>query len=198
MNISDLCRQIIDAQDNFTIAWHEDLNRECEDVRIIKLVIDQHKQNFNLWHEEDKAREPDAENDSIATVKRNIDALNQRRNDMITEIDVYLSENDLSDYQNEALPWNSETLGSIIDRLSIASLKIYHMHEQTIRTDAAKEHVASCSQKLMQLNEQRNDLVTALNVFLNDIVDGRKQNKLYRQFKMYNDPSLNPKIYSKK
>ena len=199
MTVSKIAQTVVELQDHYTKLWHVEhaAALPSHDRTFDALVAGQHQQNFDLWHEEDKAREPDVNDADIATVKRNIDALNQRRNDMITEIDVWLAEHDLSAYRNDDLPWNSETLGSIIDRLSIASLKVFHMREQTERDDASEEHVASCQQKLRRLSEQRDDLATALQVFVDDIVAGKKQNRLYRQFKMYNDPSLNPKIYGK-
>lgn len=200
MSITKLAQGVIELQDHYTTLWHVEHAAPLpgEDQALDALVAGQHQQNFDLWHEEDKAREPDVSDADIAQVKRNIDGLNQRRNDMITEIDIWLAEHDLSTHQDDSLPWNSETIGSIIDRLSIASLKVFHMHEQTERGDASDEHVNSCQQKLIRLCEQRDDLAAALQAFVDDILAGRKQNKLYRQFKMYNDPSLNPKIYSKK
>jgi len=200
MNIDKLAKTVAALQDHYTALWHvepEAALPSSNDSEFEVLIAGQHKQNFDLWHEEDNAREPDVSDADIAQVKRNIDALNQRRNDMITEIDIWLAEHDLSAYQDDSLPWNSETLGSIIDRLSIASLKVFHMHEQTQRDDASQEHIASCQQKLGRLYEQRDDLSIALQTFVDDIAAGAKQNKLYRQFKMYNDPSLNPKIYGK-
>jgi len=116
---------------------------------------------------------------------------------MITQIDELLADTVLMNSNDNGLPWNSETIGSIIDRLSIASLKLFHMQEQVERDDASEEHKAICAQKVAQLTVQRDDLATALQVFHDDVLNGKKQNKLYRQFKMYNDPSLNPKIYSK-
>lgn len=190
--------QIIDLQSQYTSIWHTNPDATGPDDELANLIVTQHKQNFDLWHEEDKARDPHAHDAIIAQVKRNIDGFNQRRNDMITEIDGWLAENDLEAFQNDALPWNSETIGSIIDRLSIASLKVFHMAEQTERDDATPEHIANCKEKLARLKIQESDLGQALQLFISDILAGRKQNKLYRQFKMYNDPSLNPKIYGNK
>lgn len=196
-DIHSLAKQVIELQMQYSRDWHSKPQAELPTNAFAHLVASQHQQNFDLWHEEDKAREPNAEDATIAQVKRNIDGLNQRRNDMITEIDIWLAENSLADYQDDGLPWNSETLGSIIDRLSIASLKVYHMAEQTERHDASLEHINSCKEKLARLEVQQADLGHALQEFVEDIIAGRKQNKLYRQFKMYNDPNLNPKIYNK-
>ena len=94
-----------------------------------------------------------------------------------------------------ALPWNSETPGSIVDKLSILSLKVFHMREQTERLDATAAHIQKCRTRLSTLLQQQEDLTTALQALFYDLVAGRKQMKLYRQFKMYNDPDSNPKIY---
>jgi len=197
--MKDFANTIIRLQAKYTADWHDNPATPLPtETDLHRLVIEQHQQNFDLWHEEDKAREPGAADEIIAQVKRKIDSLNQRRNDLITEIDIHLAEHDLAAYQNDLLPWNSETLGSIIDRLSIASLKVYHMAEQTERTDVSQQHIQNCLKKLHQLKLQEQDLGTSLQAFVNDIVAGNKQNKLYRQFKMYNDPNLNPKIYNKK
>lgn len=195
---SKLAQQVVELQTHYTKLWHVDHSALEPKEPLADLIVGQHRQNFDLWHEEDKAREPGVNDADIAQVKRNIDALNQRRNDMITEIDVYLAENQLATAHNDDLPWNSETLGSIIDRLSISSLKVFHMHEQTERDAAGVVHIEECLQKLERLREQTQDLADALQLFINEVIAGRKQNKLYRQFKMYNDPALNPRIYTKK
>lgn len=195
--LQNIATEICTQQDKFTKSWHSDL-ADCltDGSALMVKVVEQHRFNFDLWHEEDTAREPNANDTIIAGVKRRIDRLNQQRNDMVTVIDEYLDDTYFGSLPNKSeLPWNSETVGSIIDRLSIASLKNYHMHEQTEREDADTEHIASCALKLERLVEQQNDLAMALQRFINDIFDGKKQNKLYRQFKMYNDPALNPKIY---
>jgi hypothetical protein len=192
---SSFAQNIIDLQHHYTAEWHVNDDAKRPSQQLDALVVDQHKQNFDLWHEEDKAREPNVQDSTIAQVKRNIDKLNQSRNDMITQIDELLADT-LFNTSDDSLPWNSETIGSIIDRLSIASLKLFHMQEQVDREDASQEHKANCSVKVAQLKIQRDDLATALQVFHDDVLNGKKQNKLYRQFKMYNDPSLNPKIYN--
>jgi hypothetical protein len=199
--LQNLATEICIQQDKFTSSWHSDPENLLTDGSTLMIrVIEQHRFNFDLWHEEDKAREPGADNATIAGVKGRIDSLNQKRNDMVTVIDEYLDDRyfsplDNSLNRNSDIPWNSETIGSIIDRLSIASLKNYHMHEQTERPDVDATHIASCTLKFERLVEQQNDLALALQCFIDDIFVGKKQNKLYRQFKMYNDPTLNPKIY---
>lgn len=193
---SEFAKHIIDLQHQYTCQWHEDINAARPSDKFDALLVDQHKQNFDLWHEEDKAREPGVNDATIAQVKRNIDKLNQTRNDMITQIDELLADSTFIKNSNDELPWNSETIGSIIDRLSIASLKLFHMQEQVEREDASEEHKANSASKVAQLTVQRQDLCTALQIFYEEVLNGKMQNKLYRQFKMYNDPTLNPKIYN--
>ena len=167
---------------------------------LYQLVSEQHHTNFDLWHEEDKARDPDASDAIIATVKRSIDRLNQKRNDEIEKIDEALLD-ELGQRSVRIMAdarLNSETPGSMIDRLSISALKIYHMDEETKREDASSEHQKNCEAKLMLLQEQRRDLGKCLLEFLEDLAFGRKTLKVYRQMKMYNDSSLNPVLYLKK
>lgn len=155
-----------------------------------------HRFNNLLWDEEDLARRKDVADSEIAANKRHIDGYNQKRNDAIERMDeVFLS----------VLPpavagsrLNSETAGSMIDRISILGLKIFHMGAQTLRTDASVEHVASCRAKLERLREQRSDLAACLEQLLADCAAGRAHYKVYRQFKMYNDATLNPYLYGGK
>ncbi len=90
---------------------------------------------------------------------------------------------------------NTETPGGVIDRLSVLALRLYHMEEQAQRPDAAQEHRAEAAQKLAVLRRQHQDLAKSLAQLLKDIFAGRKELKVYRQFKMYNDAALNPAIY---
>ena len=180
--------------------WHNEQYIPESGDPLYQLVTEQHHTNFDLWHEEDKARDPDASDAIIATVKRSIDRLNQKRNDEIEKIDEALLD-ELGQRSVRIMVdarLNSETPGSMIDRLSISALKIYHMDEETKRVDASSEHQKNCEAKLMLLQEQRRDLGKCLMEFLEDLVFGRKTLKVYRQMKMYNDSSLNPVLYQKK
>jgi hypothetical protein len=154
-----------------------------------------HRYNTLLWNEEDKARRTDVGASEIAACKRLIDQYNQKRNDAVEAIDeAILSALDDCEPASDAR-LNSETAGAMIDRLSILSLKIFHMREQTQRVDAGAEHIAKCSDKLQRLILQRQDLGACFDQLLADAQEGRAYYKVYRQFKMYNDPTLNPYLY---
>ena len=181
--------------------WHEELPQDdsSESADFPSLVSAQHQVNFELWHQEDLARDPDVSDSKIAGVKRAIDVLNQRRNDLIEQLDQFLvnvlsRENVNTTDQTEL---NSETPGSMIDRLSINALKIYHMNEEIQREDVAENHRKKCFGKLSVLQEQREDLRQCLDKLLVDLSTGKKRLKVYQQMKMYNDESLNPVLYWK-
>jgi len=156
-------------------------------------VEDNHRCNCLLWDEEDLARRRTVSDSEIAGNKRAIDGHNQKRNDAIERIDEQLL---LSiPAMNAAARLSSETPGAMVDRLSILSLKIHHMRLQTERSDASSEHLESCRLKLNRLNEQRTDLAACLERLLAECARGESRFKVYRQFKMNNDPTLNPAIY---
>lgn len=188
--------QVVDLHTSTVTLWHQQPITSPWPMPM-KLVNDQHAFNFQLWHEEDIARAPHASDKQIAQVKRNIDRLNQQRNDAIEQLDIWIAAwlRDQDYLALENAPQNSETPGSIVDRLSIIALRIFHLQEQRERTDAGLEHVVSVGQKLEICREQQRDLKTALQELLTDYCAGRKRHKIYRQFKMYNDPSLNPYLY---
>lgn len=159
------------------------------------LIGRQHLTNIRLWHEEDEARSPDADDSVIAAVKRRIDALNQERNDLIEQIDATLLERlDALAPPAADAPLHSETPGAIIDRLSILSLKLYHMREEAERSGAAPAHRRACAGRARILASQRDDLEGCLTALLDDLLEGRKRFRMVRQFKMYNDPELNPVV----
>ncbi|MEC9491606.1 DUF4254 domain-containing protein [Flexistipes sp.] len=193
-NLADKMYKLISEwhiKDNFN---QQSLNSSLDDA-IVLLV----RYNYELWHQEDIARDPNANDSEIAQVKRNIDKLNQKRNNMIEEVDEIISEllSEKVIELSENASMNSETPGSIIDRLSINMLKIYHMEEQTERKDATAEHIKSCKSKLKILQMQKDDLSKCLNELMEDLIKGNKFFKVYRQMKMYNDPNLNPVLYKK-
>ncbi|HEU4707813.1 MAG TPA: DUF4254 domain-containing protein [Methylophilaceae bacterium] len=157
-----------------------------------------HRFNTLLWGEEDKARRTDVDAAEIAASKRLIDQYNQKRNDAIEALDeAILTELQHVTPDSDAR-LNSETAGAMIDRLSILALKIFHMREQTERTDASPEHIETCRNKLERLQLQRQDLISCLDQLLREAEAGRAYFKVYRQFKMYNDPTLNPYLYARR
>jgi len=161
-------------------------------------IEDNHRCNCLLWDEEDLARRRNVPDAEIAKNKRAIDGFNQKRNDAIERIDERLWDHFFDKNRNEDGTLSSETPGAMIDRLSILSLKIHHMRLQTQRRDVDAAHIESCLQKLNRLNEQRTDLASCLDRLLAECARGQSRFKIYRQFKMYNDPALNPAIYGEK
>ncbi len=154
-----------------------------------------HRCNILLWDEEDQARRKQVPDSAIAANKRAIDVYNQRRNDAIERIDECLLAALEGAARRGDARINSETAGAMIDRLSILALKIFHMRAQAERSGAGPAHVDACAIKLARLEEQRSDLADALDRLLAECAAGAAYFKVYRQFKMYNDPSLNPYLY---
>ena len=150
------------------------------------------------WHLEDIIRDPAIDPVEALKIKRRIDASNQERTDMVEYIDSYF----LSKYSNvkvkEGAKINTESPAWAVDRLSILALKVYHMTIEAERTDADAAHREACQKKLSVLQEQKKDLQTAIEELLSDISEGNKYLKVYKQMKMYNDPSLNPVRYANK
>jgi post-segregation antitoxin (ccd killing protein) len=183
-------------QDEMTAALHQtdgEMEVEASADGLMALAMAQHRSNFDLWHEEDKARAPEATAAEIARVKRAIDLLNQRRNDLVEKMDVWLIER-LE--QNAAAALHSETPGLMIDRLSILALKIYHTRDEANRASATEEHRMRNVERLAVLEEQRDDLAGCLDLLWAEVLGGTRRFKLYRQMKMYNDPELNPAVYA--
>jgi len=147
------------------------------------------------WHLEDIVRNPNINPVDGLAIKRRIDSSNQERTDMVEFVDSYF----LDQFKNVvALPnakINTESPAWAVDRLSILALKIYHMQVEVNRENASAEHIASCTTKLNILLEQRIDLSSAIDDLLEDMKTGNKFMKVYKQMKMYNDPSLNPILY---
>jgi hypothetical protein len=176
-------------------AFHDGKAAAEPRTELWRAIADNHNLNQLIWKEEDLARRRHVPDSEIAANKRAIDQGNQCRNDAIERIDEVLlsSLSEVETKENARL--NSETPGSMIDRLSILSLKIHHMRLQTLRTDVGREHVQACQAKLDRLAEQRGDLSACLDRLLAEAARGETRFKVYRQFKMYNDPALNPAIY---
>lgn len=187
---------IFNSYPDWIIKWDEEIGyHPAENDEFLQLVLELHKYNYLIWHEEDIARREYVNSENIASVKRNIDKYNQRRNDAIEKVDEWLMINHFGYLADMDLPMRTETPGSVFDRLSILALKVFHMKEQTERADVEPSHVAACNHKLLILIQQRQDLQHSLSGMLADLKSERIRMKIYRQFKMYNDPSLNPQLY---
>jgi len=175
-----------------TVAWHQGPYGPSQNG-FLQLVEANHYCNFELWHEEDRARRDDKGYRFVYQAKRNIDAWNQKRNDLIEKIDRWLVER-LPDMPND-IAMNSETPGMIIDRLSILTLKAYHMKEESQRESAQRFQREGCMRKLDIIRRQHADLFEALELLMADVFKGKRGFRVYSQFKMYNDPALNPELY---
>ena len=147
------------------------------------------------WHLEDIIRSPSINPVEALKVKRRIDRSNQDRTDMVERLDDYFFEQFKSVKPSPGTRINSETPAWLLDRMSILMLKIYHMKEQTERIDVSQDHVKATNAKLATLMEQKSDMQLAYDELLDDISKGKRRFKIYRQMKMYNDPSLNPILY---
>lgn len=200
MTFSELCNNIFNQairdyhiKDNIETPINNPYEREEIENRLyLKCWIDTVQ-----WHFEDIIRDPHIDPVEALSLKRRIDRSNQDRTDLVEQIDSYFRQK-YSDVQ--ILPdarLNTESPAWAVDRLSILALKIYHMREQAERTDATAEHREKCGAKLQVLLEQQRDLSLAIDQLLDDIQAGRKYMKVYRQMKMYNDPSTNPVLYKK-
>jgi hypothetical protein len=196
---------IVELHDQRTRAWHADA---CADdiaqtggnmaEEWLRAVARQHRANFDLWHIEDEARAPGATDAHLAQVKHRIDSTNQLRNDLVEVLDcALLGWLEPRRLPNANAPLNSESPGLMIDRLSILALKIYHTREEIERTGAAPGHRERNLDRLTILETQRGDLAECLDALWRETIAGTRQFKLYRQLKMYNDPSLNPAVYRK-
>ena len=175
-----------------TARWHPATPAAAGDG-FTRLVEENHLRNFSLWHTEDVARREDLGFESVYRAKRDIDRFNQERNNFAEEMDKALVA--ALRPRESGVPRNSETPGMIIDRLSILALKEYHMHEETVRADASPAHREKCAEKLARIQRQRADLTASLGELLADVAAGRRTFSVYYQFKMYNDPALNPQLY---
>jgi hypothetical protein len=179
-------------QSTLTAQWHQ-ADPAAGGEGFERLVQQNHLRNFALWHEEDVARRDDLGFEAVYRAKRAIDRFNQERNNFVEEMDQAI----VAVLQPPArgVPRNSETPGMMIDRLSILALKEYHMQEESVRAGATPQHREKCTEKLARIRVQRADLVACLGELLAEVVARRRTFSVYFQFKMYNDPSLNPELY---
>jgi len=150
------------------------------------------------WHYEDIIRDPEIDPVSALTLKRQIDASNQDRTDMVEYVDSYFLEKYNNVTVKEGATINTESPAWGVDRLSILALKVYHMNEEATRENASEDHRNACQIKLNILLEQRVDLSTAIDQLITDVSTGDKYMKVYKQMKMYNDDELNPVLRGEK
>jgi len=189
-------QNILDLQKTNVINWHITLKETMDDLPW-KFIEENNKWNFSLWHEEDIARIKDIDPLRIVEAKRNIDKFNQARNNAMEKIDEWiLSYLQFNNITSEG-QMHTETPGMIIDRLSIMALKRFHMNEEVLRVDASEDHKNQCIKKVALLDEQIADLSNSLNLLFQKLEAGEIRFKVYRQLKMYNDPSLNPELYKR-
>ncbi len=192
------CFTIFDAViDTYHITDHVDAPMNNPHEGIKGLLFHKSWIDTVQWHLEDIIRDPNINPEEALVIKRRIDASNQDRTDMVEKIDDWFwsyfgAKNNLS-----CGKINTESPAWVVDRLSILALKIYHMQEQVERTDSDASHKEKVEQKLAVLLEQKEDLSLAFNQLIEDVMEGRKFMKVYRQMKMYNDESLNPVLYKK-
>lgn len=185
---------VSDWQETALVKWYEHKPEHVEPQADFRSrVLAQHFCNFSLWNHEDEARRKDVADSYIAQTKRAIDGWNQRRNDFIEQLDVAMLDT-LPEPDVDKAQMNSETAGSIIDRMSIMTLKIHHMGINAQRKDDP-EIARSSAAKVDVLRLQRSDLGRCLGELIDDFHAGRRYFKLYRQYKAYNDPQLNPSLY---
>ncbi|QLZ70720.1 hypothetical protein FOLKNPGA_03537 [Legionella sp. PC1000] len=159
-----------------------------------RLVEENHAFNYQLWHAEDRARRDDQGYEFVYQAKREIDRFNQLRNNRMEAMDEWLF-NQLQPADYRKCPVHSESPGMIIDRLSILSLKSYHMELQTKREDVVEEHRKNCAHKLAIINQQLEQLAQCFKELLEEVKAQKRTFRIYHQFKMYNDPNLNPELY---
>jgi hypothetical protein len=188
---------IVASHDFATAEWHKAKpSQMIANDRFLQTVTEQHRANFELWHLEDAARAPEAGDREVSRVKRSIDRINQRRNDLSEQCDIQLLEwLEPRQLLNASAELHSESPGLMIDRLSILSLKLFHTEEEIARQDAPEGHAERNSRRHAILTEQRFDLAACLDSLWRQVLAGQRRFKLYRQLKMYNDPTLNPAVY---
>lgn len=200
MTFTDLCSKIFAESINaYHVTDHVDaqINNLYELKTIEYYLYLKNWIDTVQWHFEDIIRDPNIDPAAALLLKRRIDKSNQDRTDLVELIDSYF----LDKYKETKVladaTINTESPAWAVDRLSILALKIYHMRQEVERTDTTPEHHAQCVTKLNILLEQQKDLSLAINQLIDDLENGRKFMKVYKQMKMYNDPSLNPILYGK-
>lgn len=185
---------IISLHKNCIVQWKASGVKHQADG-FYRLVEENHAFNYQLWHAEDRARRDDMGHEFVYHAKREIDYCNQQRNNRMEAMDEWLFKQ-LQPAAHTQCPVNSESPGMIIDRLSILALKSYHMALQTERDDVDEIHKTTCTKKLAVIHQQLDQLAHCLEQLLHDIKEKTRTFRVYHQFKMYNDPTLNPELYA--
>jgi len=198
MNISQLCIQVFhQCVKDYHVHNHVDhpINNPYSSDSFEYLLYLKNHIDTVQWHLEDIVRDPNIDSQEGIALKRRIDKSNQERTDLVEKIDDYFLHQFKEVHMLPEATVNTESPAWAIDRLSILELKIWHMQEEVNRQEATEEHRMKCSNKLNVLHEQQVDLSSSIDELLADIEAGKKKMKVYRQMKMYNDPSLNPVLY---
>ena len=190
----DYAANIATVQHECIIDWKKN-GIKLNQKDFLALVEENHAFNYQLWHAEDRARRDDMGFEFVYQAKREIDHYNQQRNNRMEAMDerLYI---ELQPALPIACQVHSETPGMMIDRLSILTLKSYHMSLQVERVDVDAEHRHTCRAKLQTIEEQKKQLQECLHQLLEAITNKTRTYSVYHQFKMYNDASLNPELYS--
>ena len=198
--ISSLAIKVFEkAVDDYHV--YDDINRSATNPYDKKdfehLLYEKNWIDTVQWHYEDIIRDPDIESNEGMKLKRLIDSSNQNRTEMVEYIDSYFLNLYKQTTPKKDAKVNTESPAWALDRLSILILKIYHMREESLRTDVSDQHKDSCSEKLKILLEQSKDLSHSIDQLLEDLAKGEKKMRVYKQMKMYNDETLNPVLYKK-
>jgi hypothetical protein len=193
MNLQKFAQDITRLHADCIRLWRKD-QIKLQHEGLLRLVEENHAFNYQLWNAEDRARRDDQGYEFVYRAKREIDQCNQQRNNRMEAIDESLFK-ELNPPAPTACTVHSETPGMMIDRLSILALKFYHMGLQVVREDVSVEHLQTCKHKLNVIEQQKMQLGVCLEELLRDIQQKTKTFRVYHQFKMYNDPTLNPELY---
>lgn len=193
INMLQFVTDLVTLQRDSIIKWKQDGIDLCQDG-LLRIVEENHAFNYQLWHAEDRARREDMGHTFVYHAKREIDQHNQQRNNRMEAIDEWLF-TALKPAASTTCPVHSETPGMMIDRLSILALKLFHMHQQSTRQDTDETHRQSCLDKSLTLMEQQKQLHQCLSDLLQATRNQTRTFRVYHQFKMYNDPTLNPELY---
>jgi len=186
--------QIAAVQRDCTTNWKLS-TVELKQEGFLKLVEENHAFNYQLWHAEDRARRDDMGYEFVYRAKREIDQCNQQRNNRMEAMDEWIYKQ-LQPADPASCAVHSETPGMMIDRLSILTLKAYHMGLQVERLDVDDSHRQACGNKLQTIEQQQLQLQTCLADLLTELANKTRTFRVYHQFKMYNDPTLNPELYA--